>query len=204
MKKYISTNYTSTVEIVYTIERRPIYLVYTIILPITLINFITLLAFVLPADSGERVSFATTMLLTLTMYMTIMSDSIPNTSESVSILTISLTIKLIFNALIVLSVIITLCVYNTSEDKPVPQWILFLCKRKRGQLDYVGPQVDAAGEKMEAEKNNTVNRLNVHSNVGVFTWPAVGRRLDLFFFVLFTVMIFTETVVNIIRITHHR
>ncbi|XP_060071529.1 neuronal acetylcholine receptor subunit alpha-9-II-like [Ylistrum balloti] len=188
-RKYISSNYTSVIDITYSIERRPTYLIYTIMLPVCLLNFVTLLAFVLPADSGERVSFATTMLLTLTMYMTIMSDSIPNTSDPVSIFTVSLMVKLIISALIVLSVIITLCIYHTSEDKPIPKWLLFCCKLKPGQV--------------EAEKNEVVENVYKSQNIGtVATWQAIGKRLDVAFFILFFVCTLTETLVNVVRITY--
>ncbi|XP_069125528.1 acetylcholine receptor subunit beta-like [Argopecten irradians] len=159
--KYYSSNFTATISISYSLERRPTYLLYTIMLPVCLLNFVTLLAFILPAESGERVSFATTMLLTLTMYMTIMSDSIPNTSDPVSIFTISLMVKLIISALMVWSVIITLCVYNRNEDKAIPQWMLY-CLKSNSRRVVAGKNED--------------NMLKSLGKMTVVSWKSIGRR----------------------------
>ncbi|XP_021357144.1 uncharacterized protein LOC110452793 [Mizuhopecten yessoensis] len=130
-RSYNIQNTNTFIEITLTLERRPWHLLYNILIPLCLLNFSNLLAFILPADSGERVSFATTMLLTLSVYMTIMSDSIPNTSDPVSILTISLMIKLTTSSLIVFTVIVTLNVYRLSDTTPIPLWLLrVLCFHK--------------------------------------------------------------------------
>ncbi|XP_069125526.1 neuronal acetylcholine receptor subunit alpha-3-like [Argopecten irradians] len=188
----IAYNYTSTIEVSYTLERRPTYLVYTIVLPVCLLNVAILLAFILPAESGERVSYATTMLLTLTVYMTIMSDSIPNTSDPVSLLTISLMVKLIISAIVVLAVISTLCIYNTPDTKPIPQWLAFCCIQKKQKIDTTHEQMES--------KNDAVNEMDLYRSV--ITWHVIGRRVDKFFLILFSVMITTETIVNMVRITH--
>ncbi|OWF48659.1 Acetylcholine receptor subunit alpha-1-B [Mizuhopecten yessoensis] len=209
--------YNTFIEISLTLERRPTYLIYTIILPISLLNFINLLAFVLPADSGERVSFATTILLTLSVYMTIMSDSIPNTSDPVSILTISLMIKLAMSSLIVLTVIMTLNLYHLSDATPVPGWLLrVLCfQRRTGNTDTKNDfklenrthtyeietnitrhlEIEEANEEREAEEKQ---REPLYST----TWSAVGRVLDYILLAVFTLITVTETTYNMVRISN--
>ncbi|XP_069124048.1 acetylcholine receptor subunit alpha-type unc-38-like [Argopecten irradians] len=188
-EKYYASNYTAMVEISYSLERRPTYLLYTIVLPVCLLNFVTLLAFILPAESGERVSFATTMLLTLTMYMTIMSDSIPNTSDPVSILTVSLMIKLIISAIIVLCVIITLCVYNSSEDRPIPTWMVYSCNIKPKRV-------------VQSDKDVVGDILDPNSKRPAVTWQIIGKRLDIAFLVLFLAIMLIETIYNTVRISY--
>ncbi|XP_069125529.1 neuronal acetylcholine receptor subunit alpha-3-like [Argopecten irradians] len=185
--KYIVGNFSTMVEIVYSLERRPTYLLYTIMLPVCLMNFVTLLAFILPAESGERVSFATTMLLTLTMYMTIMSDSIPNTSDPVSILTVSLMIKLIISSLVVLCVVITLCVYSCSEDRPIPKWMLVSCRLNPRRVQ---------------DEKDVVEKLDSNDKTPNVTWQTIGKRLDIALLVFFTVAMVIETIYNTVRITH--
>ncbi|XP_069125527.1 neuronal acetylcholine receptor subunit alpha-7-like [Argopecten irradians] len=186
IEKNIYNDYTSNIIVSYTLERRPTYLLYTIMLPVCLLNFVTLLAFILPAESGERVSFATTMLLTLTMYMTIMSDSIPNTSDPVSILTVSLMIKLIISALIVLCVIISLRVHNICDDRPIPKWLLH-CSMNSGRVEGDN---DEGGDVILSGARTAV------------TWKTIAKRLDVGFLSLYLIVAIVETVTNVAKIAY--
>ncbi|XP_060071528.1 acetylcholine receptor subunit alpha-like [Ylistrum balloti] len=191
----------SFIEISLMIQRRPSYLIFTIILPICLLNFVNLLAFILPADSGERVSFAITVLLTLSVYMTIMSDSIPNTSDPVSILTTSLMIKLIYSAMIVLTVVFILKIYHTDERKPIPLWVLRIIRSRN--------RVDNKDEFEKQEDRPTVDKMKDTQSIAQITyttsfptWRSVGQALDNVFFVVFTCVTVVEITYNLVRITH--
>ncbi|XP_069125525.1 acetylcholine receptor subunit alpha-1-A-like [Argopecten irradians] len=191
------------IEVAFTIERRPTYLIYNIILPVCLLNFLNLLVFVLPADSGERISFATTMLLTLSVYMTIMSDSIPNTSDPVSILKISLMTKLIISSLIILSVVLTSNIYRLNDHTPTPLWLLrLLCFNKEIERRNLngGNESDVSDTEIDPPKkiyfdfeHDAGKRRNV-------TWSQIGRSLDYMMLGIFTLVTVIETIFNMVRI----
>ena len=51
-----------------------------------MLSLLNVLVFILPADCGERMALAVTVLLSFTVYLGIISDSMPKTSESLSLL----------------------------------------------------------------------------------------------------------------------
>ena len=70
-------------ELTYTLHlrRRARFFLMNTIVPSTLISFLAFLSFSLPPDSGERIGLVITTLLSLAVFMMIISDQIPPTSE---------------------------------------------------------------------------------------------------------------------------
>ena len=76
----------SQLEFVLIFKRRPGYYLSNIIYPVILISLLANLAFLLPADSGERIGYVLTVLLALAVLLTLVGDSMPTTSKHTSIL----------------------------------------------------------------------------------------------------------------------
>ena len=66
-------------------RKRTFYILNTII-PVVMLSLLNVLVFILPADCGERMALAVTVLLSFTVYLGIISDNMPKTSESLSLL----------------------------------------------------------------------------------------------------------------------
>jgi hypothetical protein len=104
-------------------ERRPLFILLNILLPIIVIALLTPTVFILPKKSGERVGFAITMLLALSVYMTIVSDHLPQNSEPMPLILIMMFIWYIIDAIIVFIVIINSRINRMNESKPLPKWL---------------------------------------------------------------------------------
>ena len=74
--------------LVYTVhvQRNPMYYVVNIILPCVLITFCGLLVFLLPPNSGEKVSLIVTIVLASTVFLLIVADAVPPQSYVVPLL----------------------------------------------------------------------------------------------------------------------
>ncbi|NXX64614.1 ACHA7 protein, partial [Spizella passerina] len=83
-------------DVTYTItmRRRTLYYGLNLLIPCVLISGLALLVFLLPADSGEKISLGITVLLSLTVFMLLVAEIMPATSDSVPLIG-----KLIFTAL---------------------------------------------------------------------------------------------------------
>ena len=77
-------------EIVYrlTIRRRPLFYVFNMVFPCLLITLVAFLGFYLPPDSSEKVSIGITTLLSITVFLMIVAESMPPTSEQLPLLAI--------------------------------------------------------------------------------------------------------------------
>ena len=68
------------------ISRRPTFYILNRILPVTCASFLVVTVFLLPVESGEKVSYALTELLALAFLLTLLTNYLPSTSITVSVL----------------------------------------------------------------------------------------------------------------------
>ncbi|ESO97388.1 hypothetical protein LOTGIDRAFT_96270, partial [Lottia gigantea] len=64
------------------IKRRASVVVLTVLLPVLLLAFLNIFTFVIPAESGEKLSFGVTILLSLAVFLSYINSMMPQTSES--------------------------------------------------------------------------------------------------------------------------
>lgn len=124
------------------LERRSSFFIINLFIPVVLLVFLNCMVFLLSADSGERIGYAITCLLAITVYLTLVSDTIPKSSKPISVLTFVLMVLLILSTLICFLTIIGLRFHFRSERKPLPKWLCKLsrilrCKKIRKQFGRI-------------------------------------------------------------------
>ncbi|XP_077419909.1 neuronal acetylcholine receptor subunit alpha-7-like [Vanacampus margaritifer] len=114
------------IDVTYTIvmRRRTLFYVVCLIIPCILISILALLVFLLPADSGEKISLGITVMLSLIVLMLLGAQMIPATSDSVPLIAQYVVITM---AIVTLSVIVTVVVLKFHHHDPngdkMPKWI---------------------------------------------------------------------------------
>lgn len=68
------------------IRRRTLYYFFNLIVPCVLIASMAVLGFTLPPDSGEKLSLGVTILLSLTVFLNMVAETMPATSDAVPLL----------------------------------------------------------------------------------------------------------------------
>ena len=70
-------------DVTYTIQirRKPLFYVFNMILPCLLITLVAMLGFYIPSDSGEKVTIGITTLLSMTVFLMLVTESMPPTSD---------------------------------------------------------------------------------------------------------------------------
>lgn len=76
-------------DIIYTFQfhRKPLYYIMTLVLPCIVLSLLASISFLFPADSGERVSLVISVLLGLIVFMLIVNNKTPVTSDSTPMIT---------------------------------------------------------------------------------------------------------------------
>ncbi|XP_013911907.1 PREDICTED: neuronal acetylcholine receptor subunit alpha-7-like, partial [Thamnophis sirtalis] len=74
------------VTFVVIMRRRTLYYALNMLVPCLLLSAVTFLVFLLPADSGEKISLGITVLLSLTVFMLLVAEVMPATSDSVPLI----------------------------------------------------------------------------------------------------------------------
>ncbi|XP_060571040.1 neuronal acetylcholine receptor subunit alpha-2-like isoform X2 [Ruditapes philippinarum] len=72
------------------LKRKYSYYLLNMLLPVIILATMAPFVFILPVESGEKISFALTILLSLSVVMTIVSDNIPPTSTHICVLSVYL------------------------------------------------------------------------------------------------------------------
>ena len=158
----------SIVRYYFRLQRKPQYLIINVILPILFLNLLNALVFVLPAESGERVSYSITVLLSIAVFMTIVSDILPRTSEPVPLISYCLLCALICSSLITVITVLNLRLFNKKEDDHLPDWLVKIyhglerscCKRRCGKRKVrdTGVKGDRVSFYNDKEDNHTIPR----------------------------------------------
>lgn len=68
------------------IRRRTVYYLFNIICPCLWLSVLSVTGFWLPAESGEKVTLGITVLLAYSVFMLLIAESTPATSESVPLI----------------------------------------------------------------------------------------------------------------------
>ncbi|XP_052814849.1 acetylcholine receptor subunit beta-like isoform X2 [Mya arenaria] len=207
------------------LRRRPLYHILNTIFPVILMSCLIVFVFKLPPESGERVGMSLTVLLAYAVYLTLITDNIPQTSLSASILSTYLTIILMLSTLSVIFTIVVLDIYfNHDDDEAPPDWLqkftkIFLvnitcwkgegCCRKGKVKPSNGSDsrialVDLDNVKDAKTRINSPSRKvaltdddreNKNPEDKIFSWKEVALILDRFFMYLFVFLVFTVTLV---------
>ena len=64
-------------------HRRSLFYILNLIFPIAIITLLAIATFILPDESGERLSVSVTLMLATTVFMLLVAEKIPESSESV-------------------------------------------------------------------------------------------------------------------------
>ncbi|KAK3533492.1 hypothetical protein QTP70_023367, partial [Hemibagrus guttatus] len=133
--KYNSKKYECCTEIYpdityyFIIRRLPLFYTINLIIPCLLISCLTVLVFYLPSECAEKITLCISVLLSLTVFLLLITEIIPSTSLVIPLIGEYLLFTMIF---VTLSIIITVFVLNvhhrSSRTHRMPHWVrqLFL------------------------------------------------------------------------------
>ncbi|KAK7925102.1 hypothetical protein WMY93_007412 [Mugilogobius chulae] len=134
------------------IRRRPLFYTVNLLLPSMFLMIMDVVGFYLPPDSGERVSFKITLLLGYSVFLIIVSDTLPATAIGTPLIGVYFVVCM---ALLVISltetVLIVRLVHKQDLQPPVPHWLKYLVLEKAPVLFCIH------------QKHRLCSRLSSHS-----------------------------------------
>ncbi|XP_060085249.1 acetylcholine receptor subunit beta-like [Ylistrum balloti] len=188
-------------------KRKPEFVIFNLLAPVVLLCLLNITVFLLPPQSGERVSFSVTMFLSFSVYMTLISEKLPVTNP-VSIFTRYLICNVTYSALILFFTVIGLRFHLAEDENEIlygclqrlikaVYLIFFLCGRRRRQkeddhqvaLDNKSADTVSTTDSLPPVLPENHRDLNKDKNVGDILMKDFGRLIDKFCLVFFLMMI---------------
>ncbi|XP_046580571.1 acetylcholine receptor subunit alpha-like [Haliotis rubra] len=150
------------------------FYVLNLILPILLLSFLNPFVFVIPIPSGEQLSVSVTVLLSFTVFLSFLGDSLPRNSDRVSLLSLYLGIMMTLSVLQVILTIHVLRIYNRDKGP-------------------VGEKMSSLSRWMLNAKNNITDKVDCSDDeVG---WQTVSAAIEKLYFIIFFTLTSTVTIV---------
>ncbi|XP_041368040.1 5-hydroxytryptamine receptor 3A-like [Gigantopelta aegis] len=114
-----SVNTHRTLKFKLKFERRWLFYSQYLLLPIMLNSVLMISVFLVPLDSGEKLGFSLTVLLSYVVLLTIVTDNLPPISTKTSVLQIYLSILMILGTVTTLLSIWVLTLYSKDETQRI-------------------------------------------------------------------------------------
>lgn len=185
------------------LERRPLYYVINVILPIIMLSVVSIFVFLLPVKSGERASFAMTVFLSMAVFLTIVTSELPKNSSTASLLGIYLITMISLSTFITILSVFEIRLVARDEWRDVPKVgtgyrfivsVAGLCRCRRGAVRKLGGSKVAAAEM--TEKSSTPDLKDENTTDGRdLSWCDVADAIDFLFFWVCTVVTVVSTLV---------
>ncbi|XP_067685467.1 neuronal acetylcholine receptor subunit beta-4-like [Haliotis asinina] len=102
-------------QFVISLERRPTYYVINIIFPMVLMSLLNPCVFLIPARSGEKLAFLMAVFVSHAVFLNLIQQTMPPTSDSVSLLALFLALLEVQGFLTILASIAVLGVHHRKE-----------------------------------------------------------------------------------------
>ena len=170
----------------FSLKRQPNYLLLNIILPISLLSLLNSCVFFLPASCGEKASFSVTVFLSLSVFLTIVSEQLPNTSDNVSIFNLYVFIQVIISTIVTMTALIQIRLFHRDDKRAVPAWLIKFVKfsgilgKQKSDLE----NNDAENTKPDNNDQSTKETQQKHPDTEqIFTWKYIADHLDPLMFV---------------------
>ncbi|XP_028399064.1 neuronal acetylcholine receptor subunit alpha-10-like isoform X2 [Dendronephthya gigantea] len=110
------------VTFIVNIQRRTLFYLTNLILPLVVISVLITFVFTLPPESGERISLSITILLAMTVFMLLVTETIPPTSEVIPLIAKFYMAAMFEIALALIVTCYILRCYHTTASE-VPPWM---------------------------------------------------------------------------------
>lgn len=191
----VNTSAESRVVFSLTVRRIPTFYVINVIAPVVLLAVLNVFTFVLPMDSGEKMSYSITVFLSFAVFLSIVSSTLPKTSGS--FLEYYLIFQLGMGTIVVIVTAIELRLHFRSD--PVPRWLgtVLNCK-------------SSSKSKGANRKHTTIGEYGVHEVVShehvneiiILSWSDITATIDRIMFCISFTIVVTMTIIIFVLLVY--
>lgn len=171
------------------LERQPRFILVNVLSPIIIMSFLNVLIFLIPSESGERISYSITVLLAIAVFLTLIGEHLPKTSDPMSNISYYLLAILSSSVCMTLLNIISLRMFYTDEKENVGSFwrcftIVFRCRcrhktrTRKPRPTNNTPSIYSIRAVTQDSKASTISKPNVTRHGGFLWFEHDGVHTD--------------------------
>ena len=179
------------VKLTLTLERRYAFFILNLFSPVLILALLNAMVFILPADSGERIGYSITCVLSLSVYMAFATEVLPTSSKPIAIVIYVLLFYTLISTMICVGTIVGLWLHLHDDATSPPRLLIRMCCaspgfcRRKGIVD-VKPSDSDTLDNGKSEDESEV------------TWKDIAKKFDKFCFVLSMVCILLLSILYLV------
>lgn len=182
----------SEVTFILHMRRKPLYYIVNLISPIVLLGVVRLLVFVIPADAGEKMSFAMAVFLSFAVFLSIISMHLPTNSEKTSLLGVYIVIQMIIGVGTIVISSFQLRLHHRKSERKVGMFYRGVVRMER----FLRCKTCKESRKVSDQKNQ---EIILQDDDVMVNWTDVSSAID--FVSFWTMLVFEITAITIIIVT---
>ncbi|KAH3830499.1 hypothetical protein DPMN_103743 [Dreissena polymorpha] len=174
------------------LKRKSEFFVLYIIIPLIFLGLINNIVFSMPVASGERMSVAVTIFLSFVVYLEMINNNVPESSNPVAYIYVYVLFLLAYSCVILLACLVSLRIYDKAEPVPeklkaVIKWLRFRCMWRK-TCSVVPTSKENKEEIHEVSESphedfydeNGDKAIEAVTIVNDITWELVGKTYDMY------------------------
>ncbi|TKR73865.1 hypothetical protein L596_021120 [Steinernema carpocapsae] len=160
-------NKRSRVEFQVRIRRKTLFYTVVLIIPTVLMAFLSMAVFFLPTDSGEKMTLTISVLLSIVVFLLLVSKILPPTSSTIPLMAKYLLLTFVLNVITILVTVIIINVYFRSPTTHrMPNWA-------RATFLVILPKLLCMQRPKQAKRNVVKKKPEVKN--GLMALPGLGE-----------------------------
>ncbi|CAF2391554.1 unnamed protein product [Rotaria sp. Silwood2] len=160
------------------IRRRTLYYVVNVVVPCVLISSMTVLGFLLPPDSGEKLTLQITILLSIVMFSLLISGIIPASSTALpTIVMYFATVMCLCTMSVIATVFVLVLHHRNAKSHTMPMWVkVYVNQYLAWFLCMSRPEHDLSWRAIRSQHHRTIERQNsITSNQKCLATPLLAH-----------------------------
>ncbi|CAH3023462.1 unnamed protein product [Porites evermanni] len=134
------------------IQRRTLFYINNLVVPCIVLALLTATAFLFPPETGERISLMITILLGMTVFMIVVVEAIPSTSEGTPLISTYFSVVMVVISLGLLCTCLCLNLEHHHPKMELTGWCRYIL------FDLMGPVLSRSSVKRLKRKQQEYNR----------------------------------------------
>jgi hypothetical protein len=198
------------------IRRKPLFYMITVVMPCVMINLLTATGFKLPTFSGEKIALQVTIFLSLTVYLLLVQDILPSSSENFPWLAIYFAVSM---TLICVACAFSSCVlylhHRSSQDNHMSSNFRFIfrtivrkifCFRSKAMINFDNLKIVQVRSSWKLKRHPKIFERAEYSNLSAnreeeledrttSEWTLFAKVMNLLFMFVYVYAAFVNIVV---------